>query len=335
MWPKIKKFTVVVAITLLIWVWADLAQDEPLDDRAATIVVDESANPNLWVHFNRYSSVDIKVDLSGPHGAISEIKKQLKEKPYQFEFDASQFEMDEPGEHYLEILPFLQKDRGLKELGIKVTSCEPTAPLEFKVEELVKKTLNIQCKNEDDDILTPESVSPSKIEMYVPNSWDGDMLIAEVRMNPTEIAQARVSAIPVTPYVEFGGKVRQAGSKVEVKLAKAEADLQPFDITSANIVIAFGTNLVGKYDVELLNFGATVRIKATPAAKEAYKSQPYHMILYIDEDDVKQAGEQSKPVIYNLPEEFVREDKINISHDPVKVKFKVIDLAKPDVEAGN
>ena len=33
-------------------------------------------------------------------------------------------------------------------------------------------------------------------------------------------------------------------------------------------------------------FEANVKIKATPAAKDAYKAQDFHMILYIDEDDV-------------------------------------------------
>jgi len=335
MWPKIKKFTVVITITLLIWVWADLAQDEMLEDRAATIVVDESANPNLWVHFDKSSSVDIKVTLSGPHGAILEIKRQLKEEPYRFDFDAAHVELDEPGEQSFEVLPFLLRDNELKQIGIKVKSCKPKT-LDFEVEELVKKSLSIQCKNEGGDVLKPESVNPSKIEMYVPDSWDGEKLVAEVQMSSTEMAQARTSAIPVMPYVKFGGKIRKAGGAVEVKLAKAEADLQDFDITSANIVISFSPNLVGKYNVVLLNpeETATVKIKATPAAKQTYESQPYHMILYIDENDVKSGEVQSKAVIYNLPEEFVRENKISTNQDAAKVKFKVVDLAKPVVEGG-
>ena len=160
------------------------------------------------------------------------------------------------------------------------------------------------------------------------------MLVADVQMSPTEIAAARISAIPVTPYVKFGGKKREAESTVEIELAKAEAELQAFNITSANIVIAFGTNLVGKYSVELLGFDATVRIKATPEAMQVYKSQPYHMILYINENDVKSDLARTKQVEYNLPEEFVREDKIVIDQEATRVKFEIIDLAVPVVEAG-
>ncbi|UCC23471.1 MAG: hypothetical protein JSW23_05305, partial [Planctomycetota bacterium] len=59
------KILVVVFITVLIWVWADLALDEELPDKPAVIVIDESATPKLWVSFNQNRTADIKITLSG------------------------------------------------------------------------------------------------------------------------------------------------------------------------------------------------------------------------------------------------------------------------------
>ena len=85
------KVLAVALITVLIWVWADLALDEELPDKPAVIVVDESATPKLWVSFNQDSSADVKVTLSGSHTAIADEKRKLKRgERLEFDFDAAQ-----------------------------------------------------------------------------------------------------------------------------------------------------------------------------------------------------------------------------------------------------
>jgi hypothetical protein len=44
---KYSKVAIVVLITVLIWVWADLAQDETVTVRRATISLAKTINPSL------------------------------------------------------------------------------------------------------------------------------------------------------------------------------------------------------------------------------------------------------------------------------------------------
>ena len=52
---KIRKVAVVVFLTLLIWVWADLALDTEKPFYNATISISRIANPNLWISFKERS----------------------------------------------------------------------------------------------------------------------------------------------------------------------------------------------------------------------------------------------------------------------------------------
>ena len=143
---KLGKIALVVFITVLIWVWADLALDEVLSDKPAVVVVDESSTPRFWVSFNEDNSVeaDIKVTISGPHGAVSEINRSLRGgERLEFDFDASAENMDEPGTYPLDLLPFLRKDIQIRRNGLKVKLCEPEQIL-VNVVALAKKTLTIR-----------------------------------------------------------------------------------------------------------------------------------------------------------------------------------------------
>ena len=77
--PKFGKIAVVVFITVLIWVWADLALDEELTVSTATISIIRS-NPKFWVSFDDASSVPVEeIVLKGPLRKIAEISKKLEE----------------------------------------------------------------------------------------------------------------------------------------------------------------------------------------------------------------------------------------------------------------
>jgi hypothetical protein len=50
--PKLGKISIVVFLTVLIWVWSDLAQDEPMSlSNYVTITVARPSDPTLWVSF--------------------------------------------------------------------------------------------------------------------------------------------------------------------------------------------------------------------------------------------------------------------------------------------
>src|SRR4030042_4820181 len=96
--PKYGKISVVVFITILIWVWADLALDEELTVSTATISIIRS-NPKLWVSFDNAASVLIEeLVLKGPLRKIAEISKKLEEgEGLTLYFEAAKEKMNEPG----------------------------------------------------------------------------------------------------------------------------------------------------------------------------------------------------------------------------------------------
>ena len=322
---KYGKVAVVIFITVLIWVWTDLELDEELSDRPATIVVDESASPKLWVRLNQASSADIRITLSGPHSAIVDVSRQLKEiKRLKIDFDAVQENMDKPGDHILTLLPFLQKGKEMKRLGLKVKSCEPET-LDVQVVKLVEKTLTVECFDEDGIPLEVESI-PSKVKMFALE----ETRTARVQLSRREIEQARLLPIEKTPYVVLAaGQTRQASSPVKIKI-QAEDVLKDYTIKTPVLGFCLSANLQDKYKVEVDNLNevrSPIAIRATPEAKLAYESMRYHVILEIDDEDAK-PKEGKREVAYNFPEEYVRKKEIELKNpQPVIAQFRLIPLS--------
>lgn len=332
---KYGKITACVFITALIWVWADLALDEELPDKPATIVVDESANPKLWVSFSagrltagRTTSADVRITLSGPATVVAAQGRKLKEgKRLEFDFDAAQQGMDNPGTYPLALLPFLQKSKQIRQLGLKVKSCEP-GTLTVNVVALVEKLLLVRCVDEDQNPIETASIKPPQVAMFVPEDWVGD---ARVQLMRREIEQARLAAVAKTPYIELAaGRPRQAQMAVEIATPPAEDLLRPETITAATLGIALSPTLQGKYKVEVTNLNevmSPIAIRATADARRAYQLQPLpSMILYIFDDDRKTAAEQRRQVVYNFPDEYLRKDEIVLNQQPVVARFKLIPL---------
>jgi len=328
---KFGKIAAVVILTVLIWVWADLALDVTLPERPAAIVVDDSANPKLWVNFNQASSADVKITLSGPHSAIAEEGRRLKGGArLEFTFDAAQEKMDTPGTFTLTVLPFLQKDKEIKQLGLSIKSCEPnTVPV--TVVELAKKSLEIKCFDKEQNPVKTKVIDPARVDMFVPKDWDGSKLVARVVLSDSERTQAKSLSIEKTPYVELApGELRRAQTPVKISLPPEAEVLQEYNITSATVGFVFSPVLQGKYKVELLNSAdmSMVSIKATAAAKSAYEQEPFKILLYILDGDEKNTGEQTKKVVYNFPDEFVRNGEIILKNErPVEARFKLVPLS--------
>ncbi len=328
---KFGKIAIVVILTILIWVWADLALDVTLPDRPAIITVDDSANPKLWVSFNQASSADVKITLSGPHSAITEESRRLKGGAgLDFTFDASQEKMGDPGSYTLSVLPFLQKDKEIKQLGLSIKSCEPnTVPV--TVVELVKKSLEIKCFDKEQNPVKIKVIEPAKVDMFVPKDWDGSKLVAKVVLSDSERTQAKSLAVEKIPYVELApGEMRRSQTPVKITLLPEAEVLQEYNITSATVGFVFSPVLQGKYKVELLNSAdmSMVSIKATAAAKSAYEQEPFKILLYILDGDEKNAGEQTKKVAYNFPDEFVRSGEIILKNErPIEARFKLVPVS--------
>ncbi len=337
---KYGKIAVVIFLTVLIWVWTDLALDEELPDRPATIVVDESANPKLWVSFNQASSADIRITLSGPHTAIAALDRKLREreKSLEFVFDASQEKMAKPGDYSLSLLAFLQKDKEIRRLGLKVKSCEPEI-LDVNVVGLVERSLTVECFDEDGIPLEVKNIEiePKKVVMFVPE----DRRTARVQLKRSEREQARVSAVDKTPYVELAGQERYAATTVQIKMSPEEDRLSDYTITKTTLSVALSPTLLGEYSVQITNLPqvlSPIAIRATPEAKRACELQQLPlMTLYIFDVDAKKGEvEQRKAVVYNFPPEFVRKDEIRLKNPQqlAEAKFKLIPLSSAETPAG-
>ncbi len=328
------KVLAVALITILIWVWADLALDEELPDKLAVIVVDESATPKLWVSFNQDSSTDVKVTLSGPHAAIANEKRKLKRgERLEFDFDAAQEKLDEPGSYTLTLLPFLQRNNQIKRLGLTVKSCEPET-LDLQVVKLTKNSLVVECIDENGTPLKTESIDPPKIDMLVPEDWSGEKLVARVFLRRREIDQARLDPVEKVPYIELAPRqIRWAATPVKITMPPDEDLLADYTITATTFGFTLSANLQGKYKVVVTNLDevlGAITIRATADAKRAYEQMPYQVILQIDDEDSRSEDPLRRELIYNFPDQYLRTDEIRMNQQPVTARFELIPL--PSVE---
>lgn len=325
---KYSKITIVIFLTVLIWVWADLALDETLPEKSAVVVVDESVDQKLLISFDKSTSADIKITLSGPHTAVTTLDRELRKglKPLEFLFNAEQEQMDKPGAHFLKLLEFLRKDRELRRRGLKVQSCDPNE-LSVNVVELVKRSLTVECFDASGNPLKTQSIEPSKVDAFVPAD---SRLTAKVELTKAEIEQARKAPKKKFPYVELAAEhIRESATPVTIILAPEEDPLTVQRIEDATIVYAMSPTLSAKYDVEVTNLPTVLNslaVKATTDAKRAYEDQQFpQMTLYIFDSDTKKGQEvQRKKFHYNFPPEYVRTGEIEPIQEPVHVEFKLI-----------
>ena len=334
---KYGKIAVVVFITILIWVWADLALDEKLPVPNAAISVVNS-DPRLWVSFDDASSVTLEeVVLKGPLRKINKISRKLDEgERLKIDFDAVKEKMSEPGSYSLNLLPFLKEDKEIKRLGLKVESCKPEM-LSVKVVGLVSRRLDVKCVDEDQNPIDEATVEPAQVDMLVPDNWE--KRVAEVLLTPREIEQARVSPIKETPYIKLAaGQIRQAPKPVIITMPPEPDRLTNYTITAATLSIALSPTLQGKYYVEVTNLADVllpIAIMATPEAERAYRLQPFpQMTLYILDSDKDTKEEQLKrEVVYNFPEESVRKGEIKLNQQqkpPVTARFKLVPVSSTE-----
>jgi len=329
------KIVVVVLITVLIWIWADLALEDEFSVSSGIITIAKSTKPNLWVSFNDEPSVAIdKIVLKGPASKTAEAKRKLKEGSLVFEFflDTEQ-EQAMVGPDKLDMVAFLRQSDRIRQLGLTVKSCDPNI-LPVNVVELVKRALPVKCFDEDQNLIKDATIEPAQVDMFVPQDWQGEKRTAKVQLTRREITQARLSAIEKIPYIELApAQTRMSSTPVKITTPPEPDQLEDHLIT-ATLSIALSPTLQGKYSVEVTNLNAVmsaIAIRATPEAKRAYELQPFPpMTLYILDDDKKNTDEQKRKVVYNFPEEFVRNDEIKLKGQPVEARFKLIPL--PSIE---
>ncbi|UCF16220.1 MAG: hypothetical protein JSW59_01935, partial [Phycisphaerales bacterium] len=290
---KLSKIAIVMFLTALIWVYSDQAVDDTHTVADVPISIASSGDTELWATFKNedgppLSTVTIEyIVLKGPSSRIAELKRELNNNPLKLAFSLNPelLNMTTAGSHTLNVLEFVRRREKIKGLGgITVESCEPNT-LTVDVVKLIKRELDIQAVDENGRALESESISPSKISMYVPEDWGQDKA-AEVALTPREIERARSEAIGKRPCVVLAdNQQRQSADSVQIKLLPEEDRLGLFTITRVGVGYSFSANTQGKYEVQVQSDEAELRseikIRATLAAKEAYEKQRFHVTLEI------------------------------------------------------
>jgi hypothetical protein len=248
--------------------------------------------------------------------------------------------MVEPGTHIFALLPFLQKNEEIKQLGLRVESCRPET-INVEVVKLIKKALEVKCFDEDGNPVKAATIAPGQVDMFVPSDWAGETLVAKVQLGWRETEQARVLPIEKIPSIELPGQQSlSAQEPVQITMPAAAELLSDYTITTATLGFTLSSNLQGKYEVDVTNLPeviSAITIRATSEAKQAYENMFYQVMLEIYDDDAK-ADEPSRrrELIYNFPTEYVRKDEIVLKQQPVIARFELVEISKqPSIQTTN
>ncbi|MGA2915369.1 MAG: hypothetical protein ABSE89_05025 [Sedimentisphaerales bacterium] len=333
MFAKIKKAVLVIFITCLIWVWADLSLDKDLPDQTITIAASK-ANPRLWVTIEGKPEIQVKADLKGPARKIGELAGKInagKEK-LDVVFDAEKENMGAEGEYSLpDVQKFLAESDRIREYGLSVQAARPDKLQKIRVVELKEKTLPIKCIDETGNEITGARITPDTVTMLASKL----LTEAKVKMaTPAEKKQARGGVIEKKPYIELAsGEIRYADMAVKVELPAMQEDMKQYTI-SGTLGFIFSANLAGEYKVEFIKRPeiGSITIVATEDARAAYEESGFEVLLEIQDDDVGKQ-EVTRKVMYNFPQQYVREDKIRLKGDPAEAKFKLVSVTDHNTPA--
>lgn len=328
------KISIVVFLTVLIWVWADLAQDERLTlSNVVSLGVAKSSDQAMWLSVvdaegALRSSVTIdNMELKGPASRVADVDRMRNKG----ELDVALFLVSEregfteAGTQTLDVLSFLKRSDTIGQLGLTVESCEPRT-LTVQVRRLIETSLPVECVDENGVPLKAE-VEPAEVLAFV---VPDEVVVAKIRLSASEQSQARESAIEKTPYVELAeGQRRDASAPVLVKLSPAEDVLRDENVR-VTLGFCFSPNLQGKYVVELQNeselTSAILKIKATLAAKQAYEQEPFKIFLYILDEDRQATGFISRRVEFHFPDEYVGRGEIRADEAPPEARFRLVPI---------
>jgi len=336
---KFGKITIVIFITALIWIGADLALDEEYTITGAQIKVSKPSSSNLWVNLDGKSTAAVEsILVEGPASRISELRQKVNQRNFSLIFFLVPEEkgITTPGPHPVDVSDIIRGSDQIKRMGLTVISCKPQT-IVVDAGRLVKKSLNVKIIDDTGSPVKPKEITPSKVEISVPEDWLGD---AFVKINSVEMKQASSQPIQKIPYVKMpGGEIFT--SSEPVKITMPVNTLKSATVNNVILGITFGLNLQGKYRVNILNEREVISpivIRATPQAVIAYENMRYQVELEIDDSDKDAPAD--KPLIrqltYNFPPEYIESGEISLDQLPVTAQFKLISVPASEAagEAG-
>jgi hypothetical protein len=335
---NITKICVVVFLTILIWIYADRAIETTYTVTNASLNIARSLPAGIWVTFPDSSeSVTIqKIDIKGPRSRINEFNRKYVTGSIKLDFFIDPAENDiSPGK--FDVLDFLRDQELISQFGLTVNDSEPQT-VDLEVIKLAKKKLDIVAIDENQQTLKTQDIDPPEIEMFVPADWQGENLRAFVKLDRSEIEQARQNPVNKKPYVNFvPGHIKISPNPVKITLAAETEQLPEQTVTSTTLGIILSPVLQEKYRVEIVNLQqllsaiSVISIRATDKAKQAFEMQPYQVLLAIEDSDKDQPENEPirRKLIYNFPQQYLQTSQIELRQQPVTAQFKLIPLAAP------
>ena len=332
---KAQKIIIVIFLTVLIWVWSDLAQDEETSITNIPVTI-ANTDKSLWVSFvhedgtlSQATEIE-KIALKGSQSQISDIRDL--DQNLKLEVDPENEGLTNEGKEPIMwgLSSFLERNTIINGLALAITDYQPKS-LRVQVRRLTKKTLPIRCIDRNGLPVPGATTEPEEIEIFVP--VDDSSPNAYVRLTDSDTDSARSTPINKTPYVEIDGRESRAAEDVAVR-TQSRADLLGEElIVNVNFGLLLTEGIATKYEVDIRDerlLVTDININATQEAARDYQSQSYHVVLVID--NIK-TGEQQKTLEYRFPPEFVRADHIELNQAPQTVSFRLIPIKGSDATA--
>ncbi len=335
---KTKKMIVVVLLTLMIWVWADLETEDRVSITGIPVRISKSSDPSLRVDFAEVSGrlnteIRIKtITLKGPASRIGEIRRLEQDGALDLKLllvpqaESLPSPSDEPT--VWSVLNFLRRSPVIRKYGVSVHSCDPK-DFDLRIRRLAPQSLEVRCRDENDMRLENAVCDPARIQMYVPEDWARQQLVAWVRLTSQEENRARSASIAKRPYVDDHGRQEPASLEVQVSIPEQENVLQRGNIQGSAVRLGILINpiVLSKYSVEIKNLEGVLgafEFEATEQAKQAYEKRDYHVVLPVPQEST---GVQEQELLYWFPPEFEGKDEIRLSSTPQTAKYELIPRA--------
>lgn len=321
---KMNKILVVVLLTVLIWAWAFMSQEEE-HDFTGTLEVSPSTDPSLLVTFtlggsNPQTKIPLNpIVLKGTPTRIADLQKRYRlplnhqdREQLNFFYNPQEQGRTTEGTFTLDLIEYLQKTNKIQEMVLTLESCEPKQ-VDVHIEQLENKKIPIQCVDEYGSEISGADPKPAFVNMYVRKGFNGSATAALTRQ---QIEVARKQPVSVRPYVNLGiaGVTRIAEEPVEVTIQSEELLRRRSFQTPRPVGILMSQKLQNAYSVTIVNedeLPSTFFILASDEAFNAYKKVDLPRYIIITESDVIDISQtRPKKIVYNFPSDYVRSGEI-------------------------
>jgi hypothetical protein len=333
---RIKKLAAVLFLSILIWAYAYMAQEETIL-RMATLDIGGGGRSDLLVTFDRPTPIQLNLKIKGPASKVAVLKRRLLAPDTDQDRERLDFLYDpetervQTGTFSLNMLDYLQAGEKMRDLGLRVIDCD-VKTVQITISQLVEKRLTIQCVDPAGKILQPETLEPATVSIFVRKEYDGPAIVT---LTSQQVELARKSLLRLRPYVTLGNQQVYAKNPISVKLSAKEILLQSRPL-QPRVGLLISRDLLGKYQVELLNeneLTSVTTIRATPEAFAEFEKTIYQVLVEVRDDDVTLTTTEGtkRPVIYNFPPQSIRLGEIQL--DPAapvrQAHFRLVPLPAP------